>query len=136
MIYDEINTNKKFIKWYQDISTTRIQEFYSPILGPAACEQSIIWFVLTFQGLMPDLKPSLKLAEPVLEEMDYEDDEEVQSTTTEQQQQQPEDTRDVKIQRTVTQVGNEPRREKTGLRGFRPGPAQTTLYSHRRWLET
>ena len=25
----------------------------------------------------------------------------------------------------------EPRREKTGLRGFRPGPTQTDLYSHR-----
>ena len=30
----------------------------------------------------------------------------------------------------------EPRRQKTGLRGFRPGPTQTGLYSHRRWLET
>ena len=30
---------------------------------------------------------------------------------------------------------NEPRREKTGLRGFRPGPTQTGLYSHRRWVE-
>ena len=30
----------------------------------------------------------------------------------------------------------EPRCEKTGLRGFRPGPTQTRLYSHRRWLET
>ena len=29
---------------------------------------------------------------------------------------------------------NEPRCEKTGLRGFRPGPTQTGLYSHRRWL--
>ena len=29
----------------------------------------------------------------------------------------------------------EPRYEKTGLRGFRPGPTQTGLYSHRRWLE-
>ena len=29
----------------------------------------------------------------------------------------------------------EPRGEKTGLRGFRPGPTQTELYSHRRWLE-
>ena len=29
----------------------------------------------------------------------------------------------------------EPRRQKTGLRGFRPGPTQTGLYSHRRWLE-
>ena len=28
----------------------------------------------------------------------------------------------------------EPRRQKTGLRGFRPGPTQTGLYSHRRWL--
>ena len=25
--------------------------------------------------------------------------------------------------------------EKTGLRGFRPGPTQTRLYSHTRWLE-
>ena len=25
--------------------------------------------------------------------------------------------------------------EKTGLRGFRPGPRQTGLYNHRRWLE-
>ena len=30
---------------------------------------------------------------------------------------------------------NEPRSEKTGLRGFRPGPTQTGLYSHRRRLE-
>ena len=30
---------------------------------------------------------------------------------------------------------NEPRCEKTGLRGLRPGPTQTGLYSHRRWLE-
>ena len=30
----------------------------------------------------------------------------------------------------------EPRRQKTGLRGFRPGPTQTELYSHRRCLET
>ena len=29
----------------------------------------------------------------------------------------------------------EPRSEKTGLRGFRPGPTQTGLCSHRRWLE-
>ena len=29
----------------------------------------------------------------------------------------------------------EPRFEKTGLRGFRPGPTQTGLYSHRRRLE-
>ena len=30
---------------------------------------------------------------------------------------------------------NEPRCEKTGLQGFRPGRTQTGLYSHRRWLE-
>ena len=30
----------------------------------------------------------------------------------------------------------EPRSEKTGLRGFRPGPTQTGLYNHTRWLET
>ena len=29
----------------------------------------------------------------------------------------------------------EPRFEKTGLRGFRPGPTQTGLYNYRRWLE-
>ena len=29
----------------------------------------------------------------------------------------------------------EPRSEKTGLRGFRPGLTQTGLCSHRRWLE-
>ena len=29
----------------------------------------------------------------------------------------------------------EPPCEKTGLRGFRPGPTQTGLCSHRRWLE-
>ena len=29
----------------------------------------------------------------------------------------------------------EPRSEETGLRGFRPGPTQTGLYSHTRWLE-
>ena len=28
-----------------------------------------------------------------------------------------------------------PRSEKTGLRGFRPGPTKTGLYCHRRWLE-
>ena len=33
------------------------------------------------------------------------------------------------------QSSYEPRSEKTGLRGFRPGPTQTGLYSHRRWLE-
>ena len=29
----------------------------------------------------------------------------------------------------------EPRFEKTGLRGFRPGPTQTRLYNHTRWLK-
>ena len=29
----------------------------------------------------------------------------------------------------------EPRSEKTGLRGFRPGPTQTGLYSHRICLD-
>ena len=29
----------------------------------------------------------------------------------------------------------EPRCEKTGLRGFRPGLTQTRLYNHRRWLK-
>ena len=29
----------------------------------------------------------------------------------------------------------EPRCEKTGLRGLRPGPTQTGLYNHTRWLE-
>ena len=29
----------------------------------------------------------------------------------------------------------EPRSEKTGLRGFRPGPTQTGLHSHKRLLE-
>ena len=44
--------------------------------------------------------------------------------------------------RPVSAVGStsrialyEPRCEKTGLRDFRPGPTQTGLYSHRRWLE-
>ena len=30
----------------------------------------------------------------------------------------------------------EPHCEKTGLRGFRPDPTQTRLYSYRRWLES
>ena len=30
---------------------------------------------------------------------------------------------------------NEPRCEKTGLRGYRPGPTQTRLHDHTRWLE-
>ena len=31
-------------------------------------------------------------------------------------------------------VTNEPRCEKTSLRGFRPGPTQNRLYSHRGWI--
>ena len=30
---------------------------------------------------------------------------------------------------------NEPRCEKAGLRGFRPGPTTIGLYSHRIWLD-
>ena len=37
---------------------------------------------------------------------------------------------------TNTGKRNEPRCEKTGLRGFRPSPTQTRLYSHRRCLES
>ena len=29
----------------------------------------------------------------------------------------------------------EPRREKTSLQGFQPGPTQTGLYNQRRWLD-
>ena len=36
---------------------------------------------------------------------------------------------------TVSRNVIEPRCEKTGLRGFRPGPTQTRLYNHTRWLE-
>ena len=36
---------------------------------------------------------------------------------------------------TFTGRLNEPRCVKTGLRGFRRGPTQTGLYSHRGWLE-
>ena len=35
----------------------------------------------------------------------------------------------------VSQTAYEPRCEKTGLRGFRPGPTKTGLCNHRRWLE-
>ena len=38
-------------------------------------------------------------------------------------------------QHTISRLRTDPRCEKTGLRGFRPGPTQTGLYSHRRWLE-
>ena len=36
---------------------------------------------------------------------------------------------------TLVHLDCEPRCEKTGLRGFRPGPTQTGLYNHIRWLE-
>ena len=39
------------------------------------------------------------------------------------------------MERTSCSVSVEPRCEKTGLRGFLPGPTQTGLYSHRRRLE-
>ena len=35
----------------------------------------------------------------------------------------------------IEELHIEPRCEKTGLRGFRPGPTQTRLYSYRRLLE-
>ena len=38
-------------------------------------------------------------------------------------------------QTRLSTITDEPRCEKTGLRGFRPGPTQTGLYSYRRWLE-
>ena len=37
--------------------------------------------------------------------------------------------------RNYSSIIIEPRREKTGLRGFRPGPTQTGLYKHRKELE-
>ena len=39
------------------------------------------------------------------------------------------------VQEQVAQCSYEPRCEKNGLRGFRPGPTQTGLCSHGRWLE-
>ena len=39
------------------------------------------------------------------------------------------------VYRHVTLRTYEPRREKTGLRGFRPGPTQTDLYQLRKELE-
>ena len=38
-------------------------------------------------------------------------------------------------QKITTPFTFEPRSEKTGLRGFRPGPTQTGLHSDRKWLE-
>ena len=37
--------------------------------------------------------------------------------------------------KTIQIKSNEPRREKTGLRGLRPGPTQTVLYKLRKELE-
>ena len=39
------------------------------------------------------------------------------------------------MMRLIWFVRYEPPCEKTDLRGFRPGPTQTGLYSHRSWLE-
>ena len=39
------------------------------------------------------------------------------------------------LNKMQTSLLYEPCSEKTGLRGFRPGPTQTGLYSHKRWLE-
>ena len=39
-----------------------------------------------------------------------------------------------KKKKSVVKLRNEPRCEKTGLRGFRLGPTQARLYNHR-WLE-
>ena len=38
-------------------------------------------------------------------------------------------------QKSMTEIRNEPRREKTGLRDFCLDPTQTSLYNHTRWLE-
>ena len=43
--------------------------------------------------------------------------------------------REIYYFRKLQQLQYETCREKTGLRGFRPNPTQTELYSHRRWLE-
>ena len=40
-----------------------------------------------------------------------------------------------RLNQTESDILFEPRCEKTGLRGFRPGPTQIGLYSYRRWLE-
>ena len=39
------------------------------------------------------------------------------------------------LMKTILGTTYEPRREKTGLRGFRPGPTQTGLYKLRKELE-
>ena len=47
-------------------------------------------------------------------------------------------TKDTDARKLAERVGAmtfEPRCEKTGLRGFRPGPTQTGLYNHREWPE-
>ena len=42
--------------------------------------------------------------------------------------------RNERWQSKMLETLNEPRCEKTGLRGLQPGPTQTGLYNHRRWL--
>ena len=49
-------------------------------------------------------------------------------------QQLSETTADVMCLQEVHIKPYEPRCEKTGFRGFRPGQTQTGLFSHRRWL--
>ena len=48
---------------------------------------------------------------------------------------QPENTRpEMPFKVRYVLKSNKPRHEKTGLRGFRPGPTQTRLYNHRRYM--
>ena len=58
-----------------------------------------------------------------------------QLNSTNQHMQLQRKGRDLKCQIQNLEVLNEPHCEKTGLRGFRPGPTQTGLYNHTRWLE-
>ena len=45
-------------------------------------------------------------------------------------------TKPIRLKTLIKDINTyEPRCEKTSLRGFQPGPTQTRLYSHRRWLE-
>ena len=45
------------------------------------------------------------------------------------------DIMDETVKSSSSSLQIEPRCEKTGLRGFRPGPTQTRLCNHSRWLE-
>ena len=40
----------------------------------------------------------------------------------------------IQMKRRITSIIIEPVREKTNNLGFRPGPTQNGLYSHRKWL--